>query len=109
MCENYSPPKNFQPNDLRDVLEKKFRWGLTEDGKEKLPDDFQRTIAVPFVACGDLSGYDADQSYSLNEESKEESKQEQQHEAEAKDGRYEFSEPVMPPIAPPYREAMMKK
>ena len=24
VCENYSPPKNFQPNDLRDVLEKKF-------------------------------------------------------------------------------------
>ena len=94
VCENYSPPKNFQPNDLRDVLEKKFRWGLTQDGKERLPDDFERTIAVPFVACGDLSGYDADQSYSLNEESK--------------DGRYEFSEPVMPPIAPPYREAMMK-
>ena len=87
------PPKNFQPNDLRDVLEKKFRWGLTQDGKERLPDDFERTIAVPFVACGDLSGYDADQRI---------------RQRRIKDGRYEFSEPVMPPIAPPYREAMMK-
>ena len=95
MCENYSPPKNFKPDDLRDVLEMKFRWGLTPDGKHRLPDDFERTIAVPLVACCDLSGYDADQSYSLNEESE--------------DGKYDYVEPVMPPIAPPYKNAMDKQ
>lgn len=95
VCENYSSPKNFKPDDLRDVLEMKFRWGLTPDGKHRLPDDFERTIAVPFVACGDLSGYDADQSYSLKEESE--------------DGKYDYVEPVMPPIAPPYKNAMDKQ
>ena len=41
---------------------------------------------VPFVACGDLSGYDADKSYPL----------------ELKEKRYEYKEPVQPPINPNY-------
>lgn len=44
-----------------------------------------RTI-VPFIACGSLSGFDADQSYPLNE----------------KDASYEYLQPVQKPINPPY-------
>ena len=40
-------------------------------------------ILVPFIACGDLSGYDADQSYPLAEGAV-------------------AAEPVQKPIRPPY-------
>ena len=43
-------------------------------------------LVVPFVACGDLSGFDADQSYPLQ-----------------LDGHaYEYHEPCQKPIRPPY-------
>lgn len=44
---------------------------------------------IPFLACGDLSGYDADQSYPL-----------------PTDGSYVRLEPVQPPIAPAYKSAI---
>jgi len=49
---------------------------------------------VPFVACGDLQGYDADQNYPLElEEGK----------------KYERLEPVQPPINPPYKRHLEGK
>lgn len=49
-------------------------------------------LIVPFVACGDLSGFDADKSYPLqiNEEV------------------YEYRAPVQPPINPNY-DTYMKR
>ena len=41
-------------------------------------------VVVPFVACGDLSGFDADKSYELD------------------DSSYVYREPVQPPIHPNY-------
>lgn len=46
-------------------------------------------VVIPFLACGDLSGYDADQSYPL-----------------PTDGSYVRLEPVQPPIAPAYKSAI---
>ena len=37
-----------------------------EDEEAEMRGDVNRLI-VPFLACGDLSGYDADQSYPLDE------------------------------------------
>ena len=51
-------------------------------------------LVVPFVACGDLSGYDADKSYPL----------------ELGDGQaYTFTEPVQLPIHPNYHSALERK
>jgi hypothetical protein len=44
------------------------------------------TIMVPFLACGDLSGYDADMTYELPED-------------------YVPHDPVAPPIHPAYEHA----
>ncbi len=45
------------------------------------------SLVVPFVACGDLSGFDPDKSYPL----------------ELNDGKeYTYHEPVQPPIHPNY-------
>lgn len=44
-------------------------------------------LVIPFVGCGDLSGFDADQSYPL---------------CIGEDDEYQHREPVQKPIAPPY-------
>ncbi|CAA2941862.1 tRNA (cytidine(32) guanosine(34)-2 -O)-methyltransferase [Olea europaea subsp. europaea] len=47
-------------------------------------------VHVPFLACGDLSGYDSDRSYPL---------------PKVADGSCQSLDPVQPPIAPPYKPA----
>lgn len=44
-------------------------------------------LVVPFVAAGDLAGYDADKSYPL----------------ELEGGEYVYRDPVQPPLQPNYR------
>ncbi|TVU07696.1 hypothetical protein EJB05_41061 [Eragrostis curvula] len=52
-------------------------------------------VYIPFLACGDLSGYDSDRSYPL---------------PSTEGGSYRSLDPVQPPIAPPYKTALeMKK
>lgn len=51
----------------------------------------EERLLVPFLACGDLSGYDADQSYDLPDEN------------------YQSLDPVQPPTAPAYRNALAFK
>lgn len=52
-------------------------------------------VYIPFLACGDLSGYDSDRSYPLPRDA---------------EGTYRSLDPVQPPIAPPYKRAVeMKK
>lgn len=49
---------------------------------------------VPFVHCGDLSGYDSDKSYALDCD---------------EDVQYVYHEPVQAPINPPYKEFQAKR
>ncbi len=68
---------------------------------------------VPFLACGDLSGYDADQQYPLQDNSPAGDKL-----AEGGDGivvsdgrqqvNYQFLEPCQKPIHPPYFSYLLK-
>ena len=51
----------------------------------------EERLIVPFLACGDLSGYDADQSYDLPDE------------------HYVSLDPVQPPTAPAYKTALQAK
>ena len=51
-------------------------------------------IYIPFLACGDLSGYDSDRSYPL---------------PQVAEGAYKSLDPVQPPIAPPYKRALELK
>mmetsp|Transcript_16978 Transcript_16978/g.47408 ORF Transcript_16978/g.47408 Transcript_16978/m.47408 type:complete len:305 (-) Transcript_16978:163-1077(-) len=92
VCQGYQPPPGFHPSQLRELLEgadlaaHEAGPGLNNDpacaaAREQL---------IPFVACGDLSGWDADRSYHL--------------EAPAA-GEYVTLPPVQPPIAPPYKSA----
>ncbi|XP_075502345.1 uncharacterized protein LOC142540231 isoform X2 [Primulina tabacum] len=51
-------------------------------------------VYIPFLACGDLNGFDSDRSYPLPKVS---------------DGTYKSLDPVQPPIAPPYKRALELK
>ncbi|XWS67207.1 hypothetical protein CRYUN_Cryun05aG0268000 [Craigia yunnanensis] len=96
VCENYSSPEGFNPKDLHRLLEKV--------GSPSGGDDLDcssgwleglNKVYIPFLACGDLSGYDSDRSYPLSK---------------VADGTYQSLDPVQPPIAPPYKRALeMKK
>lgn len=90
VCENYSPPEGFNPKDLYKLLEK------ASDPNDNLDCcsawfEGPNKVYIPFLACGDLSGYDADQTYPLPKEGST---------------PYEPLEPVQPPIAPPYKTAI---
>jgi len=50
-------------------------------------------VIVPFVACGDLRGYDSDKNYPL----------------EVGGAEYEYKEPVQKPINPPYKTFLESK
>lgn len=57
VCKNYSPPIGFDPSLLTPYLNPKYQ-------------DFDHLTGVnrfivPFLVCGDVSAYDADQTFPL--------------------------------------------
>ncbi|KAF6149571.1 hypothetical protein GIB67_009592 [Kingdonia uniflora] len=97
VCENYSPPEGFNPKDLHHLLEKAGTPSRADDldcssGWLEGPNK----VYIPFLACGDLSGYDSDSSYPLP--------------TVAEGCSYQSMGPVQPLIASPYNRALeMKK
>ncbi|KAJ3472587.1 hypothetical protein NLG97_g10868 [Lecanicillium saksenae] len=71
-----------------DVVEERHVYDDEEQDmmKTSTTDPSKRWIA-PFIACGDLSAFDSDASYTLPED-------------------YVSLDPVQPPIAPPYKRAI---
>jgi tRNA (cytidine32/guanosine34-2'-O)-methyltransferase len=82
VCRGYKPPPDFRPAALRHVL------NSADAAHAASQDTPEMRRLVPFQACGDLEGWDADASYSLPE------------------GGYRSLPPVQPPTAPPYQEAL---
>ena len=79
VCRRYHPPAGFIPSMDSLLLDHKYN---NETNALFGP----CALVVPFVACGDLSGYDADKSYPLELDGKE----------------YTYIEPVQRPIRPNY-------
>lgn len=82
VCQNYAPPPGFLPSQLQKALMRSSDRDVQDD---------QSLISrrlIPFLACGDLSGWDADQNYDLQ--------------------GAEVLEPVQPPTEPAYKEALAK-
>lgn len=96
VCEDYSPPEGFKEKDLYHLLEKVGSPSGAADidcssGWLEGPNK----VYIPFLACGDLSGYDSDRSYPLPQV--------------AEGTTYKSLDPVQPPIAPPYKRALELK
>uniref|UniRef100_A0A8C4Q2M9 FtsJ RNA 2'-O-methyltransferase 1 n=1 Tax=Eptatretus burgeri TaxID=7764 RepID=A0A8C4Q2M9_EPTBU len=87
VCQGYRPPEGYLPNMSNPLLDHKYDAEFNQlAGPNR--------IIVPFLACGDLSGFDADRSYPLQL---------------VPGKQYEYLPPVQPPIAPPYEEACRLK
>lgn len=62
-------------------------------------------LVVPFVACGDLSGFDADKSYPLEMDDRGE----EEDGRRAAEGGYRRIPPAQMPIRPPHETFRMRK
>lgn len=108
VCENFRPPKGFKPsleNPLGAGEKLRAEQGLKiertqpsrrvrddgitelELGSDDEEDGADMRWIAPFLACGDLSAYDADATYHLP-------------------ANHVSLDPVQPPTAPPYKKAL---
>ena len=97
MCRNYKPRDSWKPTlSLNQSTEEFFqdadmgRAQLTETLENNLP--LEKRVVAPFIACGSLSSYDSDATYSIEH------------------GKQTTSlDPVQLPTAPPYKKALEMK
>lgn len=111
VCTNFRPPKGFKASlenplgagrklvpevDAKDQRTKPYRRvrddGITELelGSEDEDEEEDHRWTAPFLACGDLSSFDADASHRLPKD-------------------HVVLDPVQPPTAPPYRRALEER
>uniref|UniRef100_A0A7S3GB86 Ribosomal RNA methyltransferase FtsJ domain-containing protein n=1 Tax=Palpitomonas bilix TaxID=652834 RepID=A0A7S3GB86_9EUKA len=95
VCKGYRPVEGYQPTLLSPMLDQPYTSENLATGPNRL--------IVPFVACGDLTGFDADTSYPLQVTGRKVEGEEGQEEGEYK---YEHKAPVQQPINPPYKRAI---
>ena len=113
VCQGYCPPEGFEPAALRRVLEQRAGGMLREDAGSEMAGTMKwpNATVVPFVACGDLSGYDADMSYDLDAKTSDGLGDGNDGDAGDSSGNRAYTplEPVAPPIAPPYKTAIARE
>ncbi|KAJ1855532.1 tRNA (uridine-2'-O-)-methyltransferase trm7 [Coemansia sp. RSA 1822] len=86
VCVDYNPPSDYVPNMANPLMDVPYSDANPIVGSNR--------FIVPFVACGDLRGFDADMTYPLDID-------------EA--GPYEQRDPTQSPISPPYKRALELK
>eukprot|EP01094_Clydonella_sp_ATCC50884_P030037 TRINITY_DN9638_c0_g1_i1.p1 TRINITY_DN9638_c0_g1~~TRINITY_DN9638_c0_g1_i1.p1 ORF type:complete len:295 (+),score=48.47 TRINITY_DN9638_c0_g1_i1:18-902(+) len=88
VCRNYSPPESYIPTMIEPILDAQYKDEHERSGCDR--------VLVPFVACGNLQGFDSDQNYPLllPDDDKDE---------------YTALAPVQPPINPPYKKFLAAK
>ena len=96
VAQGFRLPPGFSPGSLAAVSTQEYRLGQASTPAEQL--------LVPFVACGDLSGFDADQNYPLQPLAALAAKE--PLEGARADEAYVFHEPVQGPTTPAYRDYM---
>ena len=94
VCRGFKLPNNYRPNFFNPFLNP----DSTLDFASLTPEE--RKI-IPYVSCGDLSGFDSDCSYPLQLDG--------QGSGDEKMKAYVYREPVQPPIKPPYEHAVHLK
>lgn len=82
VCQGYTPPPGYVPTMLNPLLDHKYTDFNELEGINR--------VIVPFLACGDLSAFDSDRTYSLGPE-------------------YQYHPPTQQPINPPYQAALDRK
>ncbi|XP_038603872.1 putative tRNA (cytidine(32)/guanosine(34)-2'-O)-methyltransferase [Tachyglossus aculeatus] len=87
VCRGFAPPAGYVPNMANPLLDHRYDLDFNQlEGPNR--------VIVPFLACGDLSAYDADRTYPL----------------QLTGGpAYRYKAPPQPPIRPPYQKACFLK
>ncbi|KAG1689303.1 hypothetical protein DVH05_002371 [Phytophthora capsici] len=100
VCQNFHLPKDFVPDMERNLLDLRYN-EEDEDEDSWYSSDVtaERGVCVDvvFMGAGDVFGYDADQSYPLDEV-----------EGDSTTAGYVHQEPLQKPINPPYANALKK-
>ncbi|KAF4321697.1 hypothetical protein JM18_001353 [Phytophthora kernoviae] len=106
VCQDFHLPKDYVPDMERNLLD--LRYMEDADGED---DDWYTSnvsaergvcVDVVFIGAGDVFGYDADQSYPLDEE-------EGGNTTLGSALKYVHQEPLQKPINPPYANALKKQ
>lgn len=86
VCRGYNCPEGYTPTMVNPMLQQDYTFDF---------DDLQgvNRYVVPYIACGDLSAYDSDKTYTLEEGDKP----------------YVYHPPTQSPIHPPYEVACAMK
>ncbi|XP_014459167.1 putative tRNA (cytidine(32)/guanosine(34)-2'-O)-methyltransferase isoform X4 [Alligator mississippiensis] len=87
VCRGYNPPEGYVPDMANPLLDHSY------DLEQNQLEGPARLIA-PFLACGDLSAFDADRTYPLQL---------------TPGAGYHYVSPLQPPICPPYQEACARR
>lgn len=104
VCQDFHLPNDFLPNMERNLLDLRYiEDAETEDGGDWYDSNISAErgvcVDVVFMSAGDVFGYDADQSYPLDEDEK--------GRTGVVDGaKYSHQEPLQKPINPPYANAL---
>ena len=107
ICQNYRLPKDFVPDMERKLLDLQY----IEDAENEDDDDWHISevsaehgvcVDVVFVGAGDVFGYDADQSYPLDEDKGNNT-------TLGHVAKYVHQEPLQKPINPPYASALKRQ
>ncbi|KAL4144212.1 hypothetical protein PRNP1_013351 [Phytophthora ramorum] len=105
VCQDFHLPKDFVPDMERNLLDLRY----IEDAEDE--DDWHTSevsaergvcVDVVFLGAGDVFGYDADQSYPLDEDDGNDA-------AQGDAAKYVHQEPLQKPINPPYANALKKQ
>lgn len=107
VCRDFKPVQGFVPT-ITPVLNPTSPDGHTSTS---VSPDLTR-VAVPFISAGDVSGLDADMSYSLDLDFGSvhirDDEPAEQAAKTTRNGKYVSLPPVVPPIEPPYAEAIRR-
>ena len=95
VCRGFKMPHNCHPNFFNPFLNPESSLDFTSLTAEE-------RLLIPYVSCGDLTGFDSDCSHPLELTTSP-------GEAVSSRKPYEYKEPVQPPIKPPYQHAVSLK
>ncbi|KAI6214555.1 putative tRNA (cytidine(32)/guanosine(34)-2'-O)-methyltransferase [Aphelenchoides besseyi] len=108
VCKDYDPPDGYEPNLINPVnLPDYGSLRTVYDDEKKARDDFKgiNRVLVPFLCCGDMSGFDSERSHHLEVDSISEELRQKFNIGD----KWINLDPVAPPTEPAYKHAVNLK
>ena len=108
VCQGFNPPHDYVANmSMLQFNNTVHMEHITENEENYNKNKFNHEKTILFVACGDLSAYDADSNYPLQDINNDTSNTENKDKDNDMD--YNYIAPVAPPTNPNYKDFMSLK